>query len=111
MFKPKFTQYRVKWRGCATIQGKKLNNVIICEASKECLAVVFPRAIPIGTPINMDFMVSYNGKEVMINTETEVAGGKPLPKKKGIKLTLKYTAISADHMHALSNALHLVEIN
>lgn len=99
-------RYRVDWQGRMMLPSKQIVEIKIDSASRGGVRIIFDHAVPVGTPVNIEFFVFYRNKDTRIRAKTQVAYNDILAGNRGARIGLQFQEISSDSMHALANALH-----
>lgn len=101
-------RYPVKWKARVSLD-KEVSAVQVHDVSMGGLGVTFDYAIAVGTPMNVEFFVTYQNEIHRIRAKTKVAFNTIMSNNAGAKLGLQFIFISKNDRQLLENVLQQLE--
>ena len=98
-------RFSVSWRGRVLLEDRSLYQVTVKDVSKGGVGIVFPHALSAKTPVNVEFYVPVQGKQLRIRAKTIVMHTTVLSDGRGALLGLKFSEMDKEALHSFNNAL------
>lgn len=97
----------VNWRARVMTQDRKISEGHIYELLQSGVSILYSRALPINSPVNIEFYVNYKNEQVRIRAKTRVNYCMVRSNNDGAEIELKFTEIAQQERHTLNNVLQI----